>query len=160
MPFTLTSHDCVQVVPVGEVVPGTFHELRDTGLDLVGVDADRRQVGIAVQHTEVDAVGRWDPVVPTVHLAERRDRGLEEVRVPRRHRRAPVHRVPEPEAVLLVLPALLAEGHRVRVELLPAFDALWALRSRTDSEIVCLSCFFPLRNARRKPMVVFGTFMS
>ena len=117
----------VQVVPVAEVEAGPLHELRHPGPDPLRIDAHRRQVRVAVQHSEVHAVGGRDAVVAAVHLAQRRQRDLHEGRVPRGHGVAPVHRVPEPEAVLLVVAAGVAEAHRIRVELLPALHPLGAL---------------------------------
>ena len=86
----------VERVPVGEVVPARSMNCGTWGSIFSG-DADRGEVGVAVQHAEVDAVGRRDPVVPAVHLRQRGDRQLHERRDPRGHRLAPVHRVPEPE---------------------------------------------------------------
>ena len=69
----------VQLVPVGEVVPGPFHELGHPRLDAGAVvDRHRREERVPVEHAEVDAVGRRDAVVAAVELAQRGDRHLDE----------------------------------------------------------------------------------
>ena len=116
----------VQPVPVGEVVPGPFGEFGDPCLDLLRVGhPDGGEVHVAVQDAYVHAAGGRDHVVPGVVLRQRDQRVLHDGGVPRRDHFGGVHAVHEPERRLLVLPAVLAEHRRVRVQALPPFRPGW-----------------------------------
>ena len=114
----------VQLVPVLEVVARPpLEELRALGdLGRVG-DRVAGDVDVAVHAPVVDAHGRRhseDPVLPGAEpLVGRIDAGD----VEGRHRQREVHRVPEPEALLVRLAPPLVEQRVVRVHLLPALAA-------------------------------------
>ena len=114
----------VQLVPVLEVVAGALlEELRALG-DLGRIrDRVAGDVDVAVDDPVVDAHGGRngeDAVLPV------RDPHVGDVRadeVERGHRQREVHRVPEPEALLVLLAPALVEERVVRVHLLPALAA-------------------------------------
>ena len=110
----------VQRRPVLEVEAGPLQEVGDPGLDLGRVgDPDRGQVGVAVEHPEVDPEGRRDQVVAGVVLRQRGQGELVEGGVPGAHDRRPVDPVLEPEHRVLVLAPVGRERQRVGVQLLP-----------------------------------------
>jgi len=110
----------VEPVPVAEVEASPLHEQRDPPLDLFRRCRHGTEVDVAVEDAVVDTEGRRDHVVPGVVLRQGRDRELKEGGVPRGQRLGPVNAVLKPEAALLVVPTVLGEQRRVRVELLPA----------------------------------------
>ncbi len=129
----------VQLVPVLEVVAGTpLEELRALG-DLGRIqDRVARDVDVAVDAPVVDAHGRRhgeDPVLPRADALVRR---VDAGDVEGRHRQREVHRVPEPEALLVLLASALVEQGVVRIHLLPALAARRSLdlvRARKRSNL-------------------------
>ncbi len=114
----------VQLVPVLEVVAGPpLEELGPLG-DLGGIrHRVPRDVDVAVDDAVVDAHGGRngeDAVLPggDAHVGDVRTDEVE-----RGHRQREVHRVPEPEPLLVLLAPALVEERVVRVHLLPALAA-------------------------------------
>ena len=114
----------VEVVPVRVVVPralleepGALGDLRRVGDGVAG------DVDVAVDAAPVDAHRRRHREDPVLPRAERLVGGVDADRVERGHRHREVHRVPEPEALLVGLAPLLVEAGVVRVHLLPALAA-------------------------------------
>ena len=119
-PRILPIHCSYRRGPVLEVEAGPLHEVGDPGLDLGRVgDPDRGQVGVAVEHPEVDPEGRRDQVVAGVVLRQRGQGELVEGGVPGAHDLRPVDPVLEPEHRVLVLAPVGRERQRVGVQLLP-----------------------------------------
>ena len=114
----------VQLVPVLEVVARALLEVPRALGDLLRVgDRVPGDVDVAVEAPVVDphrGRDREDPVLPR---AERLVGGVDADRVERRHRQREVHRVPEPEALLVRLAPLVVEQRVVGVEVLPAVAA-------------------------------------
>ena len=119
-PRILPIHCSYSGAPVLEVEAGPLQEVGDPGLDLGRVgDPDRGQVGVAVEHPEVDPEGRRDQVVAGVVLRQRGQGELVEGGVPGAHDLRPVDPVLEPEHRVLVLAPVGRERQRVGVQLLP-----------------------------------------
>ena len=114
----------VELVPVRVVVAGARLEVPRALADLRRVeDRVAGDVDVAVDAAPVDAHrGRHgeDAVLP---VADRLVRAVDADRVERGHRHREVHRVPEPEPLLVLRAALLVEAGVVRVHLLPALAA-------------------------------------
>jgi hypothetical protein len=111
----------VQLVPVLEVEAGALLEVLGALPDRLRVcDGVARDVDVAVDAPVVDPHRRRDREDPVLPRAERLIRGVDADRVERRHRQREVHRVPEPEALLVRLAPLLVEQRVVRIQLLPA----------------------------------------
>ena len=121
----------VQLVPVLVVVagpsleePGPLGDLGRIGHRVAG------DVDVAVDDPVVDSHRRRHREHAVLPRADRLIGGVDADHVERRHREREVHRVPEPETVLVALAPALVEARVVRVHLLPALAA----RRRLDRE--------------------------
>ena len=114
----------VELVPVRVVVAGSL-------LEVLGALANLRRVenrvagdvDVAVDAPPVDAHRRRDREDTVLPVADRLVRAVDADRVERGHRHREVHRVPEPESLLVRLAALLVEAGVIGVHVLPAFAA-------------------------------------
>ena len=114
----------IQLVPVREVVARALLEDRGALGDLGRVgDGVPGDVDVAVHAPVVDAHRRRDGEDAVLPRGDALIRGVDAADVERRHRQREVHRVPEPEALLVRVAAALVEQRVVRVHLLPALAA-------------------------------------
>ncbi len=114
----------VELVPVLEVVAGAFLEEPSALSDLRGIGHRiAGDVDVAVDAAVVDPHRRRHGEHAVLPRADCLIRRVDADHVEGRHRHREVHRVPEPEAVLVRLAPLLIEQRVVRVHLLPAFAA-------------------------------------
>ena len=125
----------VQLRPVLKVVAGTL--LEELGaLGHLGRIGDRiaRDVDVAIDHPPVDAHRRRHREHPVLPFTDRLVGRVDADHVERRHRLGEVHRVPEPEPILVPITAALVKQAVIRVHRLPTLASRAASRSRTDSE--------------------------
>ena len=109
-----------QFVPVLVIMPGAFLEFGEAFLDLRGVgDAVRGDVHAAVDDPVFDAEHGRKGEYASRHRAERRIGHLGADAVERRHRLRKMHRIVEPEDLVV----LRAEAREVRVHVLGVFGA-------------------------------------
>ena len=118
----------VQLRPVLVVVArATLEELHALG-DLLRVgDRVAGDVDEAVDHPVVDAHRGRHGEHAVLPRADGLIGAVDALHVERGHRHREVHRVPEPEALLVLLAACLVENRVVRIHLLPALAARWSL---------------------------------
>ena len=110
----------VQLVPVRVVVARSLLEEAGSLGDLLGIgDRVAGDVDVAVDRPVVDAHRRRHREHPVLPGADRLIRGVDADHVKGRHRQREVHRVPEPEPVLVRFAAALVEQRVVGVHLLP-----------------------------------------
>src|SRR4029077_16706549 len=94
------------------------------GRHLAGVEYRvARDVDVAVDASPVDPHRGRHGEHAVLPRAERLIRGVDADRIERRHRDREVHRVPEPEALLVLRTARLVEAAVVRIHVLPALAA-------------------------------------
>ncbi len=106
----------VELVPVCVVVARALLEVLRAYGDLRRVgNRVPRDVDVAVDAAPVDAGRRWDGEDAVLPRPERLVGGVDADRVERRHRRREVHRVPEPEPLLVRRAPFLVEERVVRV---------------------------------------------
>jgi hypothetical protein len=114
----------VEVVPVLEVVAGPLLEVPGPLRDLLRVgDRVAGDVDVAVDAAVVDPHRRRDREDAVLPRADPVVGRVDAEHVERRHRQREVHRVPEPESLLVGLPPALVEQRVVGVHLLPALAA-------------------------------------
>ena len=131
----------VELVPVLEVIArALLEELGPLGNQVRVGDRVGRDVDVAVDHAIVDAHRGRHGEGPVLPAGEGEVRDVHLAHVEGGHRQREVHRVPEPEPVLVSFLAVLVEQGPVRIHLLPALAAGGGLDREGTGECTHLGC--------------------